>query len=362
MAFSLFIIRGVRAVFHHPRTHWGPDQSHRYRGRSIHDPADPPDKARGILSDVDEHAVLFSRCRPIWWPKTGNGWLDAIGEYSTGWQTPDNLVTSGPYLPVSNQFHVTYVVLHRNPLWPLERPGNVDVVNITFLDEQDAFEMWQERLLDIAPLPPDESEAFATLRNQGQDDTGSGLVLPRIQLRQRVFREAEVSARSAPPSIDKSCSTRLYDLPRFAMRHASVPGMVAAIPFEELGGNSPGLCPATDGRQFVSLLPALLPEITFLVSSADLSLLQAEIIRNMWVEELECKRKYPHPTGAVWRIAGRNATGCHRPAGFVGAGLGTHLPDAKNLITDLLHCDESEPPESALFRGRFAAGSGRDSG
>ncbi|MCA9864888.1 MAG: peptide ABC transporter substrate-binding protein [Anaerolineales bacterium] len=343
VAFSLFIIRGCEAVF------------------TTLEPTEAQIKAIGIES-LDPTTLQIHLTKPAGYfltltsmpffqpvpadmvAENGNEWLDAIGEYSTGWQTPDNLVTSGPYLPVSNQFTSQYVVLHRNPLWPLERPGNVDVVNITFLDEQDAFEMWQERLLDIAPLPPDESEAFKQ-RSAIKVKTIPDQVLFYLGFNfdSGVFREAEVR-RAFSAAIDRQVLLdELYDGRGLAMRHASVPGMVAAIPFEELGvGYSPDFArQQMAASSFRSC--RLLPEITFLVSSADLSLLQAEIIRNMWVEELECVKENIHIQQVQFGglLAGTQQDATDRPDLWELAWAPT-FPDAKNLITDLLHCDESE--------------------
>ena len=92
----------------------------------------------------------------------GNEWRNAIGDFGGGWQTPENLVTSGPFLVAPLTTTSQLLVLHRNPLWPLEPPGNVDAINVVFLEEeQDAYEMWQDRGLDIAPLPTAERDALA---------------------------------------------------------------------------------------------------------------------------------------------------------------------------------------------------------
>lgn len=343
VAFSLFIIRGCEAVF----TTLEPTAA-QIKAIGI-ESLDPTTLQIHLTKPAGYFLTLTSM--PFFQPvpadlvaENGNEWLDAIGEYSTGWQTPDNLVTSGPYLPVSNQFTSQYVVLHRNPLWPLERPGNVDVVNITFLDEQDAFEMWQERLLDIAPLPPDESEAFKQ-RSAIKVKTIPDQVLFYLGFNfdSGVFREAEVR-RAFSAAIDRQVLLdELYDGRGLAMRHASVPGMVAAIPFEELGvGYSPDFArQQMAASSFRSC--RLLPEITFLVSSADLSLLQAEIIRNMWVEELECVKENIHIQQVQFGglLAGTQQDATDRPDLWELAWAPT-FPDAKNLITDLLHCDESE--------------------
>jgi ABC-type oligopeptide transport system substrate-binding subunit len=86
-----------------------------------------------------------------------------------------------------------------------------------------------------------------------------------------------------------------------------------------------------------------MPEVTFLVSSADLSLRQAEIIRDMWVEELDCLKESINiqqvQFGAL--LAGTQQDAGSRPDMWELAWAPT-FGDANNLINDLLHCRDSE--------------------
>lgn len=275
----------------------------------------------------------------------GNEWLDPVGEFSTGWQTPENLVTSGPYLPVPNEFTSKRLVLHRNPAWPMEQTGNVDVVNITFLDDdQDAYDMWQDRGLDIAPLPATERESFIK-----QSASKARLIPDQVlfyigfDFGSQVFREPEVR-RAFSAAIDRQrLVDELYDGRGIAMRHVTVPGIVAAIPLDEVGvGYSPDYA-----RQQMAASTfrscRLMPAVTFLVSSADLSLRQAEILRDMWVEELDCLKENINieqvQFGALLAGTRQDATG--RPDMWELAWAPT-FPDAHNLLNDLLHCQDSE--------------------
>ena len=45
----------------------------------------------------------------------GNEWRNAIGDFGGGWQTPENLVTSGPFLVAPLTTTSQLLVLHRNP-------------------------------------------------------------------------------------------------------------------------------------------------------------------------------------------------------------------------------------------------------
>ncbi|CUS02646.2 protein of unknown function [Candidatus Promineifilum breve] len=275
----------------------------------------------------------------------GDEWLDAAGEYSTGWQTPDNLVTSGPYLPIPTEFTSQRVVLHHNPLWPLDRPGNVDVVNLTFLDdEMDAYDLWQDRALDIAPLPLTEREAFLE-RSPTKAQVIPDLILFYLSFDfgSQVFREPEIR-RAFSAAIDRErLIAELHDGRGIPMRHASSPGVVAAIPFGEVGvGYSPDYARQQLAASTVRTCP-LLPPIILRVSSADLSLRQAELIRDMWVEELGCLTESISieqvQFGELLASTRQDATG--RPDSWELAWSPT-LPDAHNMLNDLLHCRDSE--------------------
>jgi ABC-type oligopeptide transport system substrate-binding subunit len=91
----------------------------------------------------------------------GSSWRTKAGELADGWQTPENIVTNGPFIPSAAVFSDESIALHKNPLWPLNRPGNIDVVNIAYeQNEDDVFEAWGEKTIDLSPLPVDEREAF----------------------------------------------------------------------------------------------------------------------------------------------------------------------------------------------------------
>lgn len=277
----------------------------------------------------------------------GNEWLDPAGEFSTGWQTPKNLVTSGPFLPVSTQITPKFVVLHRNPSWPagLDKPGNVDVININFLDEDaDAFKMWQDRLLDIAPLPSAEREAFLQ-RTGAKVYTIPDQVLFYLgfNFNSGVFHEVEVRRAFSAAINRQELVTELYDGRGLIMRHATVPGIVAAIPVDELGvGYSPDFArQQMAASSFRSC--RLMPEITFLVSSADLSLRQAEMLRDMWIKELACLKENIHIKQVQFGelLVNTQPDADTRPDMWELAWAPT-FPDANNVITDMLHCRTSE--------------------
>ena len=344
LAFTLFIIEGCEEMF----TTLDPEEANKM---PIGVTALDPTTLEIRLTEPAGHFLTLTSM-PFFQPvpaevveELGNEWLNAIGEFSSGWQTPSNLMTSGPFLPASTGLTSQFVVLHRNPLWPIERTGNVDVVNITFFDDDlDAFELWQERNLDFSPLPTSERESFI-LRSAAKVRTVPNQVLFYLgyNFGSPVFSEPEVR-RAMSAAIDRQeLIDELYEGRGLVMRHATVPGIVAAIPVDEIGvGYSPDYArQQMAASSFRSC--RLMPEVTFLVSSADLSLRQAEIIRDMWVEELDCLKESIHieqtSFGQLLAATQPDATG--RPDLWELAWAPT-FPDAGNLINDLLHCRDSE--------------------
>ncbi len=274
----------------------------------------------------------------------GDEWRNAAGDLSTGWQTPGNLVTSGPFVAASTMTSES-MKLYRNPLWPLTPPGNSDLVNIVFFeDEQDAYEMWADRLLDIAPLPSAEREALlARTPEKAKVIPDEVLFYLGFNFDSQVFREPEVR-RAFSAAIDRQrLVDEIYDGRGLPMRHAGVPGVVASIPVGEIGvGYSPDYArQQMEASTFRSC--RLMPEIRFRVSSADLSLRQAELLRDMWVEELDCAPEQIIIEQVQFGelLAGTRPEATGRPDLWELAWAPT-FPDTHDLVTNLLHCRLSE--------------------
>jgi len=275
----------------------------------------------------------------------GDEWLDAVGEFSTGWQTPDNLITSGPFFPSPSEFTSQRLVLHRNPEWPIKQTGNVDVINITFFDdEMDAFALWSERDLDIAPLPTSEREQFLE-RSADKVKTIADPVLFYLGFNfdSQAFREPEVRQAFSAAIDRQALIDELYAGQGIPMRHATVPGVVAAVPVDEVGvGYSPDYARQQMNASTIRSC-AIMPAITLRVSSADLSLRLAEMIRDMWIEELGCLMENINieqvQFGELLASTRPDATG--RPDMWELAWAPT-FPDAHNVLNDLLHCRDSE--------------------
>ncbi len=276
----------------------------------------------------------------------GDRWRDQTGDLANGWQTPDNIVTSGPYIPSANVFSDDGLLLRHNPLWPLERQGNVDKVNITFqIDENEMYAAWKEKNLDISTLPTEERESYLNQSpNKARLITNQTVFYLGFNFDSPVFQEPE-ARRAFSAAIDREqLSDDMFDGRALPLRHLTPPGIFGAPPIDEVGiGYSPDTARhQMDRSTFRSC--KLIPPITFLVSTADLSLLQAELVRKMWVRELDCNEQLINLEQVDFGmlLVNTNRSNNDSRPDIWELAWPPNYPDAHNILADLLHCTEGE--------------------
>lgn len=268
------------------------------------------------------------------------------GDLANGWQTPGNLITSGPFFPAPDAFTEDRVVLWQNPLWPLETRGNVERVNVQFLaDETAIYEEWDDKQVDVAPLP-------AAVRDEFLERTPNKALLVAdptvfylgINVNSAAFSSPEVR-RAFSAAIDRqTLMDDLFDGRGLAMRHFTPPDVFGAPQVDQVGvGYSPDFALQQMARSNFRDC-ALLPEIRISVSTADLSLLQLETIRDMWVDELGCDESLisieQEQLGTLL-AATRPDAGEARPDMWELAHV-PYFPDAHDYLYRQLHCSDSE--------------------
>jgi ABC-type oligopeptide transport system substrate-binding subunit len=269
---------------------------------------------------------------------------ELIDELGNDWLTAEEFMTSGPYLPLDSSLQS----LHANSLWPFPHPegGNVDVVNIRYLDEaEDALTLWEARSLDLIDAT-DLDRADFNERTAAHEKvvTNQTLFYIGFNFDSGVFREAEVR-RALSAAIDrKALAEELFGIEAAAMRHLSPPGVVGAPDISLVGvGYSPDYARLQMAESGFGSC-RLMPEATLLVSTSDLSLLQAELIRKMWIDEFGCTEEQFVIEQAQFGTLLANTrpdAGAARPDAWE-LGWSSYYPDANNWLGDLLHCEESE--------------------
>jgi ABC-type oligopeptide transport system substrate-binding subunit len=260
------------------------------------------------------------------------------------WSEIDTVVTSGPFVLSRASVADQQTVLERNPFWPIAFQGNVDVVNLFHVGTETAFSLWQDKALDLAPVP---AAALESVRAE---------VVPRYDLvasnevfylgynfDSEVFRYPEVR-RAFGAAIDRErLIEEAYAGRGQPMRHLTPEGVLGAPPRDEVGaGYSPDYA-----RQQMNASPyrdcRLLPPIRYMVSALDVELQQAEIIRQMWVDELACLEDQITIEQVQFGklLADTQANANQTRPDVWHLGWAAYYPDAENYFA-ILACDGSE--------------------
>ncbi len=271
---------------------------------------------------------------------------EQVQSLAEGWALPENIITNGPFFWGEQSLPGTRLILTRNPAWPLPALGNVDVVNLfQFENRTDAYALWQEMSLDIAPLP-------GNLTASEQVLLGSKLKHVPVQevfylgynFDSPVFRIPEMR-RAFGAAIDRMILLdEVYDGLGFPMRHLTPPGITGALPLDLVGN---GYSPDFARRQFAaggfSSCRTMTP-ITLLTTTSDEALQQVEALRDMWRLELGCNDEtifIEQVQFGTLLARTRQDAAANRPDMWL-LGWSAYYPDAYNWLNTLLHCDNSE--------------------
>ena len=261
------------------------------------------------------------------------------------WHRPQTIWSSGPFALSLETLPDSRTVLLRNPYWPIPFDGNLDQVNALHLDVSDAYLLWEDRQLDISPMPREDRSRILnrhelkTLLIPGQDVFYLAFNFESPAFSVQAVRQAFAW------SIDRDRLVReVHGGEALPMRHFGPAGVIGAPPIEEVGvGYSPDRArQAMDNSGFGDC--RLMPQITYLVSSSDLALQQAELMREMWMEELGCKRDQI----VIEQVQFGNLLARTRPDAGASRpdiwdlGWASYYPDENNWLGDVLHCSESE--------------------
>ncbi len=271
---------------------------------------------------------------------------ELIEEMEDEWQMWENLYTSGPYILTSGDLSSKRTVLRRNPEWPLPRGGNAEMVNIFFFDDGESmYDLWLEKQLDIAPLPADNREDFLKENApRARMVTDQTVFYVGFNFDSGIFRDPNLR-RAFSAAIDRELlAEELYSGRARPVLHFAPPGVVGAPPMEMVGT---GYNPEYARQQLAAggfASCRLLPPITFMTSTLDLSLLQAELIRDMWVKELDCTQEQiiiqQVQFGTL--LANTRSEAAEMRPDVWELGWASYYPDAHNWVTELLHCTDSE--------------------
>ncbi len=306
------------------------------------------------ITAIDDVTVQFTLTKPasqfltitsLWMMRPVPRFL--VEEFKEEWTLPENLLTSGPFMPISDRYS-----LQRNPIWPISRSEgkNVDFVNILYLtDPTNAVQLWDAKSLDVINLPDlADKDLRARLVEKADLVPEQTLFYVAFNFESGVFREPTIR-RAFSAAIDREALVEeLFGGEALAMRHLVPPGVVGAVPAAEVGmGYDPDYArQQLQASGFGSC--RLMPPVRMLVTTSDQSLRQAEMMREMWIKELGCTEEQiiidQAQFGTLLANTRRDA-GANRPDMWE-LGWASYYPDAHNWFGDLLHCVDSENREA----------------
>lgn len=331
-AFTLFIIRGCEQVNTTPN-------------------ATLADLERIGVTALNDTTLQFTLTKPaahfltltsLWFMRPLPPEL--IEAHGDDWQseTEAEWMTSGPFFPLTPELKTLQI----NPLWPLPVSGNIDQVNILYIPTaKDALALWQGRQIDLVDATNvDVNLADERIVNKLQLVPQQTLYYLGFNFDSGVFREPGIRSAFAAAIDRDKLAEELFGIQATGLRHLIPPGAVGSLPAGEVGqGYSPDYA-----RQQLAASGfggcRLMPQITFLVSSSDLSLQQAELIQRMWIDELNCTEdqiKIEQVQFGTLLANTRRGGGDVRPDVWELA-WASYYPDAHNWMGDLLHCEDSE--------------------
>ncbi|MCB8940657.1 MAG: hypothetical protein H6655_19780 [Ardenticatenaceae bacterium] len=341
-AFILFIIEGCEQV--HQSANATPADLENVGVRALNDTT--------LQIRLNRAGAHFLTITSLWFmrPLPRELFDDAfVEEYGTDWQTAVQdgapFFTSGPFMLLENNF----TSLQRNTLWPIPFQGNTEIVKINYVETDDiALLLWQAKSLDLIDAT---NLSISALPNAAQQQlqlvSQQTLFYFNFNFDSGVFREPNVR-RAFSAAIDReSLVEEVFGQLALPMRHLMPPGVVGALPADQVGvGYSPDFARLQMAESGFSSC-RLMPDIRFMVSSSDLSLLQAELVVQMWITELGCEESQIHieqvPFGTLLANTRADA-GAARPDIWELA-WASYFPDGQNWMGDLLHCQESENRE-----------------
>lgn len=339
-AFTLFLIEGCEQV--HTQANATPADLENIGVQALNDTT--------LQINLNKPATHFLTITSMWFMRPLPRELfedETIDDWQTAVQNETiTLLTSGPFMPLE----ANLTSLQRNTLWPIPFQGNIEIVKINYLDDdKTALLLWQAKSLDVIDASAiDLSTLPSTTLQQAALISQQTLLYLNFNFESGVFREPTLR-RAFSAAIDREALVEeVYEGEAIPMRHLIPPGVVGALSVDEVGlGYSPDYARiqlAESGFRSCRLMP----DIRFMVSSSDLSLLQAELIIQMWVEELGCAESQIQieqvPFGTLLANT-RPDAGAARPDIWELA-WASYYPDANNWMGDLVHCQESENREN----------------
>jgi oligopeptide transport system substrate-binding protein len=303
----------------------------------------------------DDTTLIFHLKGPVgFWPSVAGMWTirpthqETIEEFEDKWAEAGTIVTSGPYM-LAEWIHSVSTIFLKNPHWPGPFPGNVDKVQVHYIDDvSTSFALFLDNGLDVSAIPTAEMDAFkeeSPERTRQISDLGVfylGLHMAKPPFDNQKVREAFAWAQDRQAWIDVARAGE-----GVVMTHFAPPGMFGAPPVDEVGvGYDPdkakqllaeGGYPNCEG----------FPDIDFMTYSGDRSLMWAETYVSILSESLGCPAEKFNIIQQEFRVLLATIspeTPDEEMPHMWTAGWGPDYADEDNWARAVLHCEDGENP------------------
>ncbi|MEM7800761.1 MAG: ABC transporter substrate-binding protein, partial [Chloroflexota bacterium] len=209
----------------------------------------------------------------------------------------------------------------------------------------EAYALWEDRSLDFAPLPSlNREDVLENSPLKVTMVTEPSIFYLAFNHESELFSRPELRRAFAAAIDREEIIEQVLNELGVPARHLSPPGVYGSPPFDQVGvGYNPDYARLQLIQAGVTAC-RFLPPIRYMVNSSDASLFQAELVREMWVEELGCPEDLiiieQVPFGELLAATHAGA-GENRPDVW-DLGWEGDYPDAHDWLTQLLHCEESD--------------------
>lgn len=278
---------------------------------------------------------------------------DLVEAEGAGWTDPAAIWASGPFALHPASSEQAGFTLVANMAWPLERPGNIEVVRVGFdtSTEEDAFAAWQDGALDLVRIPdseipstpPDADPAYRELAESASLFLVASYEVPPLSNRDvrralslALDRETLIREVLHPAGITALPATTIIP-----------PGTVAAPPY---ASGASGFDPAAARAALEQAgYPGCsgLPPITLVTGDeVALSPALARGIVAMWESVLGCTGMFTierQPLFNLYADLQTRPPGTQPRAALIMLGWQADYPDAHHWLADLIGCREFFP-------------------
>ncbi len=297
---------------------------------------------------VDDYTIQFSLNHPAgYFPSIAGMWIArpvprwAIEKYGNKWTEPENIVTNGPYL-LKEWEHEDEIVMVKNPDYYDADKVDIDVVHsFIIVEESTGMAMYEAGELDSTSCPP-----------QDVDRVKADPVLSKEYINIPDVSTYYYGFNNTKPPFDNPLVRKAFSaainrqaLIDFILKGGQIPATTFTCPglFGHIApaeGVGIGYDPEAAKKYLADAgYPGGegLPEITLMFNTSEFHLKIAQVIQQMWKENLDVEVNL---TNQEWKVYLETLT--EDAPQIFRLGWCADYPDANNFVYEIFHSTDSD--------------------